>query len=135
MKKMTLQLNSHDITWICLLVILMTALLVANRIVFAANGVRYANVYIYGEAYYSLPLNQTTTLTLKQTDYLKPGSTTDYALLGDVTIEVKNEQVRVEKEESPRHICSLQGWVGTTGLPIICAPNNLMIVIEEEPKV
>jgi hypothetical protein len=51
-------------------------------------------------------------------------------LLGDVTLEITNERIRVEKETSPLNICSAQGWVGTPGLPIICAPNYFMAVIE-----
>ena len=31
--------------------------------------------------------------------------------LGDVQVEVKDKRVRVEKENSPYHLCSIQGWV------------------------
>ncbi|MEG2245125.1 MAG: NusG domain II-containing protein, partial [Erysipelotrichaceae bacterium] len=31
--------------------------------------------------------------------------------LGPVSIEVKDKAVRVEKENSPYHLCSIQGWV------------------------
>lgn len=132
MKSLTLQRNSSDITWFSVLVVLMTALLVLNRFIFDTSGVRVVNIYIFGELVVTSPIDQTTTITLLQEDYLKPGSSTEYALLDDVIIEINDsEQVRVESEESPRHICSLQGWVGTTGLPIICVPNNLLVVIEE----
>ncbi len=56
------------------------------------------------------------------------------AALGEVTIEVKDGAVRVEKETSPYHLCSIQGWVKDTGRPIICLPNELVVQIEaKEP--
>lgn len=50
--------------------------------------------------------------------------------LGDVDVEVKDEAVRVEKENSPYHLCSVQGWVEDTGRPIICLPNEIVVKIE-----
>lgn len=52
------------------------------------------------------------------------------ATLGEVQIEVKDEAVRVEKETSPYHLCSIQGWVKDTGRPIICLPNEMVVQIE-----
>lgn len=133
MKNLSLQRNSSDITWISVLIVLMTALLVLNRFIFDSSGIRVVNIYIYGELVETVSLDEATTITLYQNEYYKPGSSTEFALLDDVVIEINDQQqVRVESEESPRHICSLQGWIGTTGMPIICLPNNLMVVIEEE---
>ena len=50
--------------------------------------------------------------------------------LGDVDIEVKDQRVRVEKENSPYHLCSIQGWVSDANTPIVCLPNNIVVVIE-----
>ena len=50
--------------------------------------------------------------------------------LGDVDIEVKDQKVRVEKENSPYHLCSIQGWVSDANTPIVCLPNNIVVVIE-----
>lgn len=50
--------------------------------------------------------------------------------LGEVQIEVKDEAVRVEKENSPYHLCSIQGWIKDTGRPIICLPNEIVVQIE-----
>lgn len=50
--------------------------------------------------------------------------------LGDVFIEVKNKALRVEKETSPYHICSIQGWVEFANVPIVCLPNHIVIIIE-----
>lgn len=50
--------------------------------------------------------------------------------LGDVLIEVKNKAIRVEKETSPYHLCSLQGWVQYANVPIVCLPNHIVILIQ-----
>lgn len=49
--------------------------------------------------------------------------------LGKVEIEVKDSKVRVERENSPYHYCSMQGWV--SGIePIVCLPNHIVVQIE-----
>lgn len=50
--------------------------------------------------------------------------------LGTVEIEVKDGAVRVEKETSPNHLCSIQGWVKNVNQPIICLPNEIIVRIE-----
>lgn len=50
--------------------------------------------------------------------------------LGDVQVEVKDKKVRVEKENSPYHLCSIQGWVEDANRPIVCLPNNIVVQIE-----
>lgn len=54
--------------------------------------------------------------------------------LGNVDIEVKDRKVRVEKENSPYHLCSIQGWVSDTGTPIVCLPNNIVVIIEADEE-
>lgn len=49
--------------------------------------------------------------------------------LGEVFIEVKDQSIRVEKETSPLNICSIQGWVRSSLVPITCLPNHILIVI------
>lgn len=50
--------------------------------------------------------------------------------LGKVNIEVKDKKVRVEKETSPLHLCSIQGWVSSSNEPIVCLPNHIVVQIE-----
>ncbi|NCA97590.1 MAG: NusG domain II-containing protein, partial [Bacteroidia bacterium] len=40
-------------------------------------------------------------------------------------------KVRIAEETSPHNYCSIQGWVDDSGMPIICAPNYFMVIIEE----
>ena len=51
------------------------------------------------------------------------------ATKGTVYIEVKDEKIRVERETSPYHYCSLQGWVSSSNTAIVCLPNDLIITI------
>jgi hypothetical protein len=41
----------------------------------------------------------------------------------------KDNRIRVEKETSPLHICSIQGWIEYANVPITCLPNHVVIVI------
>ena len=50
--------------------------------------------------------------------------------LGDVQVEVKDKRVRVEKDTSPNHLWSIQGWVEDANRPIVCLPNNIVVQIE-----
>jgi len=50
--------------------------------------------------------------------------------LGVVTIEVVGGKIRVEKETSPYHLCSIQGWVQYANIPIVCLPNHIVIIIK-----
>ena len=50
-------------------------------------------------------------------------------LLGDVIIEVKENKIRVKKENSPNHICSKEGYISDSTKPLICLPNKVVIKI------
>lgn len=63
-------------------------------------------------------------------DLSKNANYTVKGTLGDVTIEVLDQKIRVEKETSPYHLCSIQGWVQYTNVPIVCLPNDIVILIE-----
>ena len=49
--------------------------------------------------------------------------------LGDVVIVIKNHQVAVVQENSPQHVCSIQGYVSSPSTPIICLPNDVVVEI------
>ena len=52
--------------------------------------------------------------------------------LGEVVIEIKDREIRVVTENSPLHICSIQGWVKNMYVPIVCLPNEMVIQIEDD---
>ena len=55
--------------------------------------------------------------------------------LGKVEIEIQDEKVRVEKETSSYHLCSIQGWVEHVNQPIVCLPNHIVVLIESTQEV
>lgn len=65
-----------------------------------------------------------------RTDLMKDGSYTVDGKLGEVLVEVQDGRVRVEKEYSPHHYCSIQGYVSDPSTPIICLPNEVVVTIE-----
>ena len=50
-------------------------------------------------------------------------------LLGNVVIEIKDKKVRVVKENSPKNICSKEGYISDSTKPLICLPNKVVIKI------
>lgn len=49
---------------------------------------------------------------------------------GEVLIEVKDNKLRVIKEESPLHICSKQGFMNSGS--IVCLPNKIVITFSND---
>lgn len=49
--------------------------------------------------------------------------------LGVVELNVQDGKVQVEKETSPYHYCSIQGFVDDPATPIICLPNEVVVQI------
>ena len=50
---------------------------------------------------------------------------------GIVIIEVLNNKIRVNEENSPKHICSKQGFINSSHESIICLPNKIVIEIKD----
>jgi hypothetical protein len=72
-------------------------------------------------------------LELTEQRQLKTYYKADYdVFLGDITIEIVDYKVKVEDETSPRKYCSIQGYVESVGLPIVCLPNSFIVVIMGE---
>lgn len=42
-------------------------------------------------------------------------------------IEIRDHQIRVLDAECPDQTCVHMGWLGDSGLPIVCLPNHLVI--------
>lgn len=49
---------------------------------------------------------------------------------GDVLIETVDGKIRVIEENSPRHLCSKQGYIKDSMESIICLPNRIVIEID-----
>lgn len=49
--------------------------------------------------------------------------------LGTVDITVKDYGIMVEKETSPKHLCSKQGYIKKSYETIVCLPNEIVVKI------
>lgn len=52
--------------------------------------------------------------------------------LGEVIIEVKDKKVRVKKENSPKNICSKEGYISDSSRVLICLPNKITVKIVDK---
>ena len=80
------------------------------------------------EIYYEDKLVLTIDLNIDK-EYIVDG------LLGDVLLEVKNKQIRVKEENSPKHICSREGFIGDSSRTLICLPNKIIVKIVGESNI
>ena len=80
-----------------------------------------ADVYVKEEKVLSIDLNQDGHYSVDGTN-------------GKVEIEVKDHAIRVTQENSPHHLCSRQGFVSDSNVPIVCLPNETVIQIEGDTK-
>lgn len=120
---MELKHNKHDIiVYILSFVLIVVLLIVSNVVTNKAKGdILYAIVTIEGRQKFKLDMDKDTSLVLNPDKYT--------SLLGEMIIEIKDKRVRVKKEESPLHYCSMQGWVDSVAKPIVCLPNSVIITI------
>ena len=120
---MELKHNKYDIiVYIISFILICVLFIVSNAVTNKAKGeVLYAIVTIEGKQKYKLDMNEDVEIVLSPDKYS--------SLLGEMIIEIKDKKVRVKKEESPLHFCSMQGWVDSVGRPIVCLPNAVIITI------
>jgi hypothetical protein len=120
---MELKHNKYDIiVYIISFILICVLFIVSNAVTNKAKGeVLYAIVTIEGKQKYKLDMNEDVEIVLSPDKYS--------SLLGEMIIEIKDKKVRVKKEESPLHYCSMQGWVESVARPIVCLPNAVIITI------
>lgn len=54
---------------------------------------------------------------------------------GKVKIIVKSRKIKVESENSPKHLCSKQGYISKSYETIVCLPNEIVIKINSEDEI
>ena len=112
-------MNKSDKIFIAIVVLMSVFIYIFSDVIFDMitsddlQTVIYVNDQEYGR--YSMNQNQQVTV---------PGQ------LGDVVVDIETDRVRIAMENSPRHICSLQGWVDRVYVPLICQPNYVVVQIE-----
>lgn len=106
-------MNKHDIYLILFVLVVSSLLLVfINK-----NSSNYAYVYYDNNEVLKIDLS-------KDDNYKVEGFN------GEVLIEVKENKLRVSKENSRLHICSNQGWMNSGS--IVCLPNKIVINFEND---
>ena len=120
---MELKQNRYDvIVYVLSFVLIIGLLFVSNSISKKAEGkIKYAIITVEGKQKYKLNMNEDIEIVLTKDKYP--------SLLGEMIIEIKDNKVRVKKEESPLHYCSIQGWVDSVAKPIVCLPNSVIVTI------
>jgi len=115
-----------DVYGFSIVLIFLSLLLVYINLLNRPSGDLYVSVYIENNYVNQYSLYQNQSITFEQAEYP--------VLLGDIILAIEDQKIRVEQETSPLNICSEQGWINTPGMPLICAPNYFMAVIEA-PKI
>jgi hypothetical protein len=118
----TLKKKTADVYAFSILLLALSLLLSLINIYNRPSGDLFVSVYIENQLVNQYSLYEKQTLTFEQTTYP--------ILLGDIVLAIEDQRIRIEQETSPLNVCSEQGWVATPGLPLICAPNYFMAVIE-----
>lgn len=54
---------------------------------------------------------------------------------GNVHLVVENRKIKVEEENSPKHLCSKQGFISSSSETIVCLPNKIVIRIESNDSI
>ena len=51
-------------------------------------------------------------------------------LRGDMTVSIDKEKgVCISEVNCPNHLCEKMGWVNEAGVPVVCLPNNVYVII------
>lgn len=79
----------------------------------------------YASVYYDSKLIKKIDLSIDNTYNVKGYN-------GNVKIVVKNNKIKVVKENSPKHLCSKQGYINKSYESIICLPNKIVIEIDSK---
>lgn len=111
-------MNKNDWYLIIIVVLIFLLFMLFNK---NGNNDKKAIVYYEDKVILEVKLD-------KKKEYIVKG------YLGDITIETDVNKVRVLKEVSPMHLCSKQGYISNSNMPIICMPNKVVIKIVDDTK-
>ena len=118
----TLKKKTADVYAFSVLLLALSLLISLINIYNRPTGDLYVSVYIESQLVNQYSLYEKQTITFESSTYP--------VLLGDIVLAIDDQRIRIIQETSPLNVCSEQGWVATPGLPLICAPNYFMAVIE-----
>ena len=111
-------MNKNDFKLIIILIIFVIVLIPF----FNKENSNKAIVYYKNKEILNIDLNLNKTYEVKGTN-------------GIVKIVVKDKKIKVNSENSPKHICSKQGYISKSYESIICLPNEIVIKIEKKDDI
>lgn len=117
-------MNKNDIRLIGLCLIVAVSSLLLLKTFSDQSGAKTAFVYYRNDLLLNIDLTQP-----------KPKLYTVKGNNGDVVIEYSDGKVRVNLENSPKHLCSKQGWIEKSYETIVCLPNEIIIKIENNSDI
>ncbi len=118
-----IKINKYDILYILLIVIFSISLIIVAFITNDEN-INRAVVKYKGKEIMTIDMNKDQQIVLRKKDYP--------LLLDDITLDIKSKKIAVIKEKSPYHYCSEMGYVYEKNTPIICQPNHIIILLEND---
>ena len=123
----TLKFKIFDIFVLTFVTICIVATIITTNIVFAKGKIDEGKVQIY----YQNQLVQ----EIKMSDiddnveYVLEKEKYD-GLRGDMTICIDKEKgICIDEVDCPNHLCEKMGWVNSIGIPVVCLPNNVYVII------
>lgn len=120
-RRVKLNKTLFDTVIFTLVVILTAALFLVFKINFSSSNDLYVYVYVESSLVDRLNLKIDQKKTYYKDDYP--------VFIADIELQIANNKVRVEKEESPLNLCSLKGYTDYVGTPVVCLPNAFYFVI------
>ena len=118
----TLQKKPQDVYAFSIFLVIISIIFSLTQLYNLPQGDMFVSVYIESILVEQYDLYEDSTIEFLPQDHP--------SLLGPLTLAITNERIKIIEETSPLNICSQQGWVDTPGLPLVCAPNFFLAVIE-----
>jgi hypothetical protein len=118
----TLQKKPQDVYAFSIFLVIISITFSLTQLYNLPQGDMFVSVYIESILVEQYDLYEDSTIEFLPQDHP--------SLLGPLTLAITNERIKIIEETSPLNICSQQGWVDTPGLPLVCAPNFFLAVIE-----
>jgi len=118
----TLQKKPNDVYALSIFLVVISIVFSLTQLYNLPKGDLFVSVYVESKLVEQYDLYEDATIEFLPVDHP--------SLLGPLTLAIQNQRIKIIEETSPLNICSQQGWVETPGLPLVCAPNFFLAVIE-----
>jgi hypothetical protein len=123
----SLKFKIFDIFVLVFVTICLVATIITTNIVFAKGKDKASSIQIY---YQNKMVEEI--LLEDVDDHLDFVLTKEKydGLRGDMTISIDKEKgVCISEVNCPNHLCEKMGWVNEVGVPVVCLPNNVYVII------